>query len=332
MIRRREFITLLGGAAAWPLSARAQQSQQMHRVGVLMNFAATQSDGQAAVAAFVQELRQLGWNEGENLRIDIRWNAGDAGLAQIYAAQLIGLMPDVILAMSTVNLTAIRQATSIVPVVFVQVNDPVAQGFVASARRPGGNITGFTAYEFSIGGKWLNLLKEVAPGLERAAVMFNPETAPYWKFFMTVIEAAASSLGVQAIAVPVRATAEIEPALASFTRQSKGGLILLGDSFLVLRYSLIADLAVHFRLPSIGQQPNYAKNGGLLEYSHTTEFVGQFRQAATYVDRILKGEKPGDLPVQPPTKFELIVNMKTAKALGVTVPTSMQLLADEVIE
>jgi len=214
----------------------------------------------------------------------------------------------------------------------VQVNDPVAQGFVDSARRPGGNITGFTAYEFSIGGKWLNLLKEVAPGLERAAVMFNPETAPYWKFFMTVIEGAASSLGVQAIAVPGRATANIEPALASFARQSNGGLILLGDSFSVLRYSLIADLAVHFRLPSIGQQPNYAKNGGLLEYSDTTELVDQCRRAATSVDRILKGEKPGDLPVQPPTKLELIANMKTAKALGVTVPTSMQLLADEVIE
>ena len=330
-MRRRAFIAGLGGAAMWSLSTRAQQLP-LRRVAVLMNAAATDTEFQSYVVAFVQELRRLGWIEGQNLRVDICWNAGDARLAQTYAAQLIALSPDVILAMSTVNLTAIQQASSIVPVVFVQVNDPVAQGFVASIRRPGGNITGFTAYEFSIGSKWLDLLKEVAPGLERAAVMFNPETAPYWKFFMTVIEAAASSLGVQAIAVPVRATAEIEPALASFTRQSKGGLILLGDSFLVLRYSLIADLAVHFRLPSIGPQPNYAKNDGLLEYSHTTEFVGQFRQAATYVDRILKGEKPGDLPVQPPTKFELIVNMKTAKALGVTVPTSMQLLADEVIE
>ena len=330
-MRRRAFIAGLGGAAMWSLSTRAQQLP-LRRVGVLMNAPATDTGFQSYVAAFVQGLRQLGWTEGQNLRVDICWNAGDARLAQTYAAQLIALSPDVILAMSTVNLTAVQQATSIVPVVFVQVNDPVAQGFVASMRRPGGNITGFTAYEFSIGSKWLDLLKEVAPGLERAAVMFNPETAPYWKSFMTVIEAAASSLGVQAIAVPVGATADIEPALASFARQSNGGLIVMGDSFSVLRYSLIADLAAHFRLPSIGQQPNYAKNGGLLEYSHTTEFVGQFRQAATYVDRILKGEKPGDLPVQPPTKFELIVNMKTAKALGVTVPTSMQLLADEVIE
>ena len=330
-MRRRAFIAGLGGAAMWSLSTRAQQLP-LRRVGVLMNAPATDTGFQSYVAAFVQGLRQLGWTEGQNLRVDICWNAGDARLAQTYAAQLIALSPDVILAMSTVNLTAIQQATSIVPVVFVQVNDPVAQGFVASARRPGGNITGFTAYEFSIGGKWLNLLKEVAPGLERAAVMFNPETAPYWKFFMTVIEGAASSLGVQAIAVPGRATANIEPALASFARQSNGGLILLGDSFSVLRYSLIADLAVHFRLPSIGQQPNYAKNGGLLEYSDTTELVDQCRRAATSVDRILKGEKPGDLPVQPPTKLELIANMKTAKALGVTVPTSMQLLADEVIE
>ena len=269
---------------------------------------------------------------GQNLRVDIRWNAGDARLAQTYAAQLIALSPDVILAMSTVNLTAIQQATSIVPVVFVQVNDPVAQGFVASIRRPGGNITGFTAYEFSIGSKWLDLLKEVAPGLERAAVMFNPETAPYWKFFMPVIEAAASSLGVQAIGVPVRATADIEPALASFARQPNGGLMLLGDSFAVLHYSLIADLAVRFRLPSIGPAPNYAKNGGLLDYNDRTDLVTQYRQAATYVDRILRGEKPGDLPVQMPTKFKLIVNMKTAKTLGLTVPLPLLGLADEVIE
>ena len=202
----------------------------MRRVGVLMNGAATEAESQSYVAAFVQGLRQLGWIEGQNLRIDIRWNAGDAALARIYAAQLIGLMPDVILAASTINLTVVRQATSTVPVVFVQVSDPVAQGFVASLTQPGGNITGFSAYEFSIGGKWLDLLKEVAPGLARVAVMFNPDTSPQSKFFMRAIEAAAPSLGVQAIAVPVRATADIEPALESFARQPNGGLILPTDS------------------------------------------------------------------------------------------------------
>jgi putative ABC transport system substrate-binding protein len=337
MIRRREFITLLGGAAAaWPLAARAQQGDRMRRIGVLMNATATDAEFQSYVAAFVQGLHELGWTEGQNLRIDIRWNAGDAGLAQIYAAQLIGLMPDVILAMSTVNLTAIRQATNIVSVVFVQVNDPVAQGFVASTRQPGGNITGFSAFEFSMGGKWLNLLKEVAPGLEGVAVMFNPETAPYWKFYMQAIEAAASSLGVQAIAVPVRATSDIEPALASLAHQSNGGLMLLGDSFLVLRHSLIADLTSRFRLPSIGVASNagsnYAKSGGLIDYSDTTNLVSQYHEAATYADRILKGEKPGDLPVQAVTHFKMIVNMKTAKALGLTVPPSLLAVADEVIE
>jgi putative ABC transport system substrate-binding protein len=332
-MRRRAFIAGLGGAAMWSLSTRAQQLP-LRRVGVLMNAPATDTGFQSYVAAFVQGLRQLGWTEGQNLRVDICWNAGDARLAQTYAAQLIALSPDVILAMSTVNLTAVQQATSIVPVVFVQVNDPVAQGFVASMRRPGGNITGFTAYEFSMGGKWLNLLKEVAPGLERVAVIFNPETAPYWKFFMSVIEAAASSLRVQAIAVPVGATADIEPALASFARQPNGGLMLLGDSFVALRFSLIADLAVRFRLPSIGSapNPNYAKNGGLLEYNASSDLVGDFRQSATYVDRILRGEKPGGLPVQAPTKFKLIVNMKTAKTLGLTVPLPLLGLADEVIE
>jgi putative ABC transport system substrate-binding protein len=335
-IRRREFITFLGSAAAWPVTAWAQQGERARRVGVLMNATATDAGSQSYVAAFVQGLRELGWTEGQNLRIDIRWNAGDAGLAQIYAAQLIGLMPDVILAMSTVNLTAIRQATSIVPVVFVQVNDPVAQGFVASTRHPGGNITGFGAFEFSMGGKWLNLLKEVAPGLERVAVMFNPETAPYWKFYMQAIEAAASSLGVQAIAVPVRATSDIEPALASFARQPNGGLMLLGDSFLVLRHPLIADLTGRLRLPSIGAASNagsnYAKTGGLIDYSDTPNLVSQYHQAADYVDRILKGEKPGDLPVQMVTHFKMIVNMKTAKTLGLTVPLPLLGLADEIIE
>jgi putative tryptophan/tyrosine transport system substrate-binding protein len=247
-VRRREVLTLLGGAAvAWPLAARAQQADRMRRIGVLMNGTATEARLQSYVAAFVQGLRQLGWNEGQNIRIDVRWNAGDADLARTYAAQLIGLMPDVILASSTTNLTVIQQATSPVPVVFVQVSDPVAQGFVASVAKPGGNLTGFSMYEFSIGGKWVDLLKAAAPGLARVAVMFNPDTSPQSKFFMRSVEAAAPSLGVQAIAVSVRATADIEPAVESFARQPNGGLILPTDTFIRLRGKLIADLAARHR-------------------------------------------------------------------------------------
>jgi putative ABC transport system substrate-binding protein len=241
-MKRRTFVAGLGSTAAWPLAARAQQGERVRRVGVLMNRAATDTEFQSYLAAFSQGLRQLGWTEGQNLRIDVRWNAGDAVLARTYAAQLIGLMPDVILASSTVNVTAIQQFTSIVPVVFVQVLDPVAQGFVASIRQPGGNLTGFSLLEISLGGKWLDLLKNAAPGLERVAIMFNPETSPYWKFYMQAIEAAAPLLGVQAIAVPVRATADIEPALASFARQPNGGLMLQYGSFLRPHLKLIADL------------------------------------------------------------------------------------------
>ena len=229
-MRRREFITLLTSAAAWPLAARGQESVRARRVGVLMNSAATDATYQSYLAAFTEALHQLGWIEGQNLRIDVRWSAGDAALARIYAAQLIGLKPDVILTSSTNNLKAIQEATSTIPVVFVQVSDPVAQGFVANITKPGGNITGFSMYEFAIGSKWLNLLKEVAPGW-LGALMFNPEASPQSQFFMRSIEAAAPSLGVQPAAVPVRATADIEAAVESFARASNGGLILPTDSY-----------------------------------------------------------------------------------------------------
>ena len=329
MMRRREFIAGLG-VAAWPLASFAQQPERMRRIGVLMNGAATETQDQSSLAAFIQGLRQLGWIEGQNLRVDVRWAAGDAGLARTYAAQLIGLMPDAILASSTFSLAAIQQATSTVPVVFVGVSDPVAQGFVASVRQPGGNLTGFSSFEFSTAGKWVDLLKGVAPGLARVAVLFNPDTSPQSKYFMRAIEAVAPSLGVQAIAMPVRATADIEPALENFARQPNGGLMLPTDTFTRLRDMPIADLAGRFRLPSIGAGPNSAKNGGLLEYA--IDYVGQFGQAATYTDRILKGSKPGDLPVQAPTKYRLVINMKTAKALGLTIPETLLATADEVIQ
>jgi putative tryptophan/tyrosine transport system substrate-binding protein len=331
-LRRREFIAGLGGAAAWSLAARAQQSGGVRRVGVLMDRVATETIRQSYLEAFVQGLRQLGWIEGQNLHIDVRWSAGDAGLARIYAAQLIGLMPDVILTSTTINLTVIREAASAVPVVFMSVSDPVAQGFVASMRRPGGNLTGFSLYEFSIGGKWLDLLKTVAPSVSRVAVMFDPDGSPQSKFFMQAIEAASPSLGVQAIAVPVHATADIEPALASFARLPNSGLMLTTNAFTALRNKLIADLASRYRLPSIGSTPEFAKEGGLMAYSANIDIADHFRLAATYIDRILKGEKPGDLPVQGPTKYRLAINLQTAKALGLTVPQTLLVAADEVIE
>jgi putative tryptophan/tyrosine transport system substrate-binding protein len=331
-LKRREVVTLISGAAVWPLVAQAQQSGTAKRVGMLMNSAATDAVAQSYVAAFVQALRQLGWVEGHNIRIDMRWNAGDAALSRIYAAQLIGLMPDVMLASSSTNLTAVRQATSTVPVVFVQVSDPVAQGFVANLTKPEGNLTGFSMYEFSIGGKWLELLKEVAPSLARVAVMFNPDTSPQSKFFMRSIETAAPSLGVQPVAAPVRATADIQPALEGFARAPNGGLILPTDSFTGLRRQLIADLAARYRLPSIAAGGLFPKDGGLMYYGANVNLVDQFRQAASYADRILKGAKPGDLPVQQADKYTLIINLKTAKALGLTVPLPLSGLADELIE
>jgi putative ABC transport system substrate-binding protein len=331
-VNRRAFITLVGRASlAWPLVAEAQ-SGPVRRVGILMNGAATDTTSQSYVAAFTDGLRQLGWNENKNLRVDVRWSAGDAALSRIYAAQLIGLMPDVILVSSTTNLTAIQQATSTVPVVFVSVSDPVAQGFVSNVTRPGGNLTGFSMYEFSIGGKWVDLLKEIAPGLARVGVMFNPDTSPQSKFFMRSIQAAAPRLGVQATALSIRETGDIEPAIENFARAPNGGLILPTDTFTRLRETLVIDLAGRFRLPSISAYEGFPKDGGLMYYGAMINVSEQMRQAASYVDRILKGTKPGELPVQSADKYTLIINMKTAKALGLTVPLPLSGLADEVIE
>jgi putative ABC transport system substrate-binding protein len=335
-VKRREFITLLGSAAgvAWPLAAWAQQGGPMRRVGVLMSGVATESEQQSYLAAFSEALRRAGWTEGQNLRIDIRWNAGDAELARTYAAQLIGLLPDVILTSSTTNLTVVRQATSTVPVVFVQVSDPVAQGFVPSLSHPGGNITGFSQYEFSIAGKWLDLLKEIAPGLQRVAVMFNPDTAPQSKFFMQSVETAAQALGMRAIAVPVRATADIEPALERFASEPNGGLLLPTDTFTRLRTDLILGVAARRHLPAIGTSVDFAKHGGLLGYitGGSNNLLDEFRRASAYVDRILRGAKPGDLPIQQENRYTLVLNLKTAKALGLIIPPTLLAIADEVIE
>jgi putative ABC transport system substrate-binding protein len=331
-MNRRKFMTLFSGAATtWRLAAHAQRSERMRRVGVLMHTAATQPEGQSNLADFVQGLRQLGWNEGQNLRIEVRWNAGDAQLAKIFAAQLIGLMPDVILAASSTNLEVLRQVTSTIPIVFVMVTDPVEQGFVSGLAHPGGNITGFSNYESSIGGKWLELLKDVAPNLTRVAAIVNPDTSPQFKFYMQAIEAAALSLGVKASALPVRSPVEIKSAVEGFAVEPNGGLILPANTFTNQHASLIIGLTARHRFPSIGLSSGFVRNGGLLSY--TVNPTDDFRRdAAGYVDRILKGEKPGDLPVQFPTKFDLAINLKTAKALGLTVPPSIMLRATEVIE
>ena len=324
---RREFIAGVGSAAAWPVLARAQQPQ-VRRIGVLLNGTAVQSASQAELAAFVQGLRQLGWIDGQNVRMEVRWSGPDPTLGRIYAAQLIGLMPDVILVAATRNLKAVREATSIVPVVFVRVSDPVVQGFVADLRRPGGNITGFSSHEFSIGGKLLGLLKEIAPGLSRVAVMFNPDSL-LPKFFLSPMEAVAPSLRVHVIAVPVRSTADIESALAGFSQQPNGALALLPLGLDQQR--LIADLATRYRLPSIGSA-RFASDGGLMDYGVSRYYVGQFGQAAGYVDSILKGTKPADLPVQTPTRYRFVINTKTAKALRLTIPETLLATADEVIQ
>jgi putative tryptophan/tyrosine transport system substrate-binding protein len=331
-MRRREFITLAGGAAvAWPLAARAQSGAH-RKVAVLMNGAATEAVPQLYFATFVQELNRLGWVEGQSLEVQVRWNAGDAELSRLYAGQLIGLMPDVIVSSSTTNLIAIRQGTVAVPVVFLQVSDPVVQGFVTSITKPGGNLTGFGMYEFSVGGKWLGLLREIAPGLGRVGVMFNPDTSPQSKFFMRSIEASAPILGVQVSTLPLHATSDIAAAIEDFSRQPNGGLILPTDTFTRLRWPLMADLTIKFHLPTIGAEDDFCKDGGLMSYTGQVNLVDQFRQAAGYVNRILKGEKPGDLPIQMATKYKLTINFKVAKALGIDVPPGLSARADEVIE
>jgi putative ABC transport system substrate-binding protein len=287
-VRRREFIALLGGAAAArPLAARAQPTGRVRRVGVLMNGKPTDVGYRLNMAAFAEAFKKLGWIEGQNVRIDYRWSGDEADLAKFYAEELVALAPEVIFCATTDNLIVLQRVTRSIPIVFTSVSDPVAQGFVASLARPGGNITGFTAYEFSIGGKWLDLLKQMSPALNRVAVMFNPEVTPQSQFFLRSIEAAASSLDVQAIAIPVREQSDIQPAIESFARTPNGGLILPPDTFTRLRRDLIASLAARHRLPAIAHSDDFARSGVLMSYGHVQ--IDAFRDAAIYVDRILKG-------------------------------------------
>src|SRR6516162_6709017 len=320
MSNRRQFITLVGGAvAALPLAARAQQPDRMRRIGVLMGYAESDREGRARLAAFLQELQQLGWVEGRGVRIDVRWGAGEAERIRRYATELVGLTPDILMGATTPAVAALQQATATVPIVFAQVGDPVGAGFVDSLARPGGTTTGFSVFEFSFGGKWLELLKEIAPTVTRVAVIRDPAIASgmgQWG----AIQSAAPPFGVELRPVNVRDAGEIERAVTSFTRLPDSGLIVTGSPLAYVHRELIIALAARYRLPAVYSDRVYVADGGLISYG--PDRVDQFRLAAGYVDRIFKGEKPADLPVQAPTKFELVINLKTAKALGLDIPAT----------
>ena len=331
-IGRREFVTLLGGAAAsWPLAARAQQPDRMRRIGVLMGYAESDLEVQAHIAAFREGLQKLGWTEGRNIQMDTRWAApDDAASMRRFAKELVALQPDVILSNTTPTTTALLQQTLTIPIVFAIVADPIGSGFVASFARPGGNVTGFTFTEPTMAGKWLELLKEIAPRVVRIAMLFNPVSATYADYWLNPFKAAAPSFAVEAIAAPVRDTSELESVIAAQAREPNGGLIAMPDSFTDAHRVEITSLAARYRLPAVYPFRFFAEVGGLLSYG--VDRTDNFRRAAAYVDRILKGEKPAELPVQAPTKYELVINLKTAKALGITVPQTVLGRADEVIE
>ena len=328
-MKRRAFITFLGGAAAWPLAARAQQPERMRRIGVLMNLAAADPESTARVTAFAQGLQESGWTIGRNVQIDTRWAAADADLFRRYAAELVALAPDVILASGSPAIMSLQQLTRTVPIVFVNIVDPVGAGFVESLARPGGNATGFVLYEYGMSAKWLELLKEIVPPLKLAAVLRDPAIASGAGQY-AVIQAAAPSLGVELRAVGVRDAGEIERAITAFARSSNGGLIVTGSPLTLVHRDLIITLAARHRLPAVYPFRYFATSGGLISYGPNA--TDPYRRAAGYVDRILKGEKPADIPVQAPTKYELVINLKTAKALGLSVPLSLQQRADELIE
>jgi putative ABC transport system substrate-binding protein len=329
-IGRREFIAALGGAAAaWPLTARAQQGARVPRIGVLMPWDENDPEGKLRYSAFTQALAGLGWTDGRNLRMDLRWAGGNINGIRALAQELVGLQPDVILTSATAATAAVGRETRTIPIVFASMGDPVASGIVERLNEPGGNITGFANLEASLGGKWLELLSEIAPGLKRAAIMFNPDTAPA-SAYMPSLETAARSLKVLLGTAPVHSDAEIEAAIVALGREPGGGLIVISEVFTIAHRAPIKSAAARNNVPAVYWQSVFARDGGLLSYG--IDQVDNFRRAATYVDRILRGAKPAELPVQLPTKFEMVVNLRTAKALGLAIPPSIRLRADEVIE
>ena len=331
-MNRRDFITLLSGAAvAWPLAVRGQQPDRVRRIGVLMGYAESDADAQAKVAVFREGLQKLGWAEGRNIRIDTRWPVpADAESMQRYAKELIALQPDLILSHITPTTAALLQQTRTIPIIFATVSDPVGSGFVTSFPRPGGNVTGFTSIEPTMAGKWLELLKEIAPRVALVAFLFNPVTAPYAEYFLNPLKVAARSFSVEAIAAPVRDTSELESFVAAWAREPNSGLIVTPDSFMDVHRAEVTSLAARFHLPAVYPFRQFSEVGGLLCYGN--DQLDNFRRAAVYVDRILHGAKPSELPVQAPVKFDLVINLKTAKALGLEVPDKLLARAEEVIE
>ncbi len=330
-LRRRALIAMLGAAAAaraWP--SLAQQPNRMRTIGVLMNSAADDKASQSYLPSFVQQLQNRGWNEGQNLRVEIRRTVGDPERMKAYATELVAQAPDVLFAVSTPNLTALQHATQSIPIVFVEVSDPIAQGFVPNLTHPGGNITGFSAYDSTIGAKWLDLLKQIAPGLMRVSILFNPDTSPQSRFFGISIKTAAPGMGVEVAEAPVHSESEIIAIIETIAHQPNSGLIVPSDTFTAIHRDVIIARAARYRVPTMYALTYFVREGGLMGYAYDQPEA--FRQAASYVDRILKGDKPGDLPVQQPTKYQFVLNLKTAKALGLTVPPSLLVRADEVIE
>jgi putative ABC transport system substrate-binding protein len=329
-VTRRDILALLGStAAALPLAARAQQSERVRRIGLLMG-AADDREGQARVTALKQGLQELGWTDGGNIQIATRFGSADAGRIRSHAAELVALAPDVLVGNSTPVLRSLRQATSSIPIVFVAVNDPVEQGFVSSLAHPGGNITGFALVDFQMVGKWLEMLKEAAPSVTRAVLMFSPDTSPQYYLYLRSFEAMPRSITVEVTAAPVRDTTEVEKTIAELGREPGGGLIVAPDAFTLVHHQLFIRLAQQHRLPAVYMYRTYAAEGALISYG--PDPYDLFRRSASYVDRILKGAKPADLPVQQPTKFELAINLKTAKILGLEIPPMLLARADEVIE
>jgi putative tryptophan/tyrosine transport system substrate-binding protein len=330
-MRRRDFIKgAAGSMAVWPLAARAQQVERMRRIGVLSGLPEDDPEGRARLAAFREGLQKLGWSEGRNLHIDVRWGTTEAETMQRLAGELVALQPDLIVTQNTPGTAAMLRETRVIPIIFVNVVDPVGSGFVAGLPRPGGNATGFISLEGTIAGKWLGLLKQIEPRLARVAFLFNPATAPFAEYYLAPFKAAAPSFAVEAIAAPVGDMAELEAAIAALAGAPNGGLMAMPDSFLIAQRAAVTALAARHAVPAVYPYRYFAAVGGLMSYG--SDQLDNYRRAAPYVDRILKGEKPGELPVQVPVKFQMTINLKAAKALGLEVPPTLTALADEVIE
>ena len=329
-MRRREFIAGLGSAAAWPVAARAQQTERVRRIGVLMGWDEDDSAGQAEIAAFIKALAELGWVEGRNIAFAYRWSGSDIALAEMFAKELMATDPDILVARSTPPTMALKRATSTIPIVFVNATEPISSGIVSNLVRPGGNITGFVGFEASIGGKWVQLLKEVDPRVVRVGIIYNPQTAPYAGLFLRSAEAAAPTLGVETLALPVRSETDIAAALTSLAQRPGSGLVQILDTYTLEHRDVIIAMAARLDLPALYSNRNATPSGGLMAYA--VDVVNTFQRAATYVDRILNGAKPADLPVQQPTRFELSINLRTARALRLEIPPQLLATADEVIE